>query len=163
MYICESCKKQQATVHLTDIHDNEKKELHLCQACAQAKGISFQHNFSLPELLAELTGGKGGADPETGSLVCEECGLSYNEFQARGRLGCPNDYQAFRKELLPMLERIHGRTRHQGRAPGGEGTRQELMDLQRRLRAAVEREEYESAAELRDRINHLKRDADHED
>jgi protein arginine kinase activator len=157
MFICEICKKHPATVHLTDIHNNEKKELHLCQKCAEAKGINFHHNFSLPELLSELT---KAHKPETSpDLVCKNCGLSYRDFQARGRFGCAQDYAAFRKELLPMIERIHGRTQHVGHAPsasGGSSKHQELMDLQREMRSAVEREDYEVAAELRDRIGALK-------
>ncbi|MHC4872357.1 MAG: UvrB/UvrC motif-containing protein [Planctomycetota bacterium] len=161
MFICEVCKKNPATVHLTDIHNNEKKELHLCQGCAEDKGISFQHNFSLPELLSELTGAHG--IEKKSDLVCEACGLSFSDFQARGRFGCANDYKAFRDELIPMIERIHGKTRHMGKVPkeaGKSSNHQNLMDLQKKMKAAIEREAYEEAAEIRDQINRIKKDVD---
>jgi len=163
MFICEICKKNQATVHLTDIHNEEKKELHLCQTCAEAKGISFNTNFSLPDLLAGLT--KKRADAGAADATCDQCGLRYSEFQARGRFGCANDYAAFHDELLPMIERIHGKTEHIGKRPAGDhdtAGQKELADLQRRMRAAVGREAYEEAAELRDAIERLKQDMQHE-
>jgi protein arginine kinase activator len=166
MFICEICKKNQATVHVTDIHENEKKELHLCQECAEAKGISFQTNFSLPDLLAGLS--KKKKDRPNRDLACPECGLTYNEFQARGRFGCSHDYQAFREELMPMIERIHGRTRHRGKRAALQPAlpqphREEIDELQQQMREAVDREAYEEAAQLRDAISRLKRgDADDE-
>ncbi len=161
MFICEICKKNPATVHLTDIHNNEKKELHICQSCAEKKGISFQHSFSLQDLLKGLS--KKQEDRQAADVVCPQCGLSYRTFQSRGRLGCPNDYRAFAEQLEPMLERIHGKVQHVGKAPGGPGTageqQQEVAALTRQMRQAVESEDYERAAELRDRIGDLKRDA----
>lgn len=160
MFICEICKKHPATVHLTDIHNNEKKELHLCQGCAEAKGISFQHNFSLPELLAELTGSHA-VNKNKPDIVCDICGLSYNEFQARGRFGCANDYKAFHSELIPMIERIHGSTRHIGKVPqesGKTSTHKNLMELQKKMKDAIDREAYEEAAEIRDQISHIKKE-----
>ncbi|MBN1256532.1 MAG: UvrB/UvrC motif-containing protein [Planctomycetes bacterium] len=164
MFICEICKKRPATVHLTDIHNNEKKELHLCQDCAEKKGIAFHTNFSLPDMLAGLSKKKSAASDS--SLDCPECGLSYNEFQARGRLGCPHDYQAFHEELMPMIERIHGKTQHVGKsiaANKASARQKEILNLQRKMRAAVEREAYEEAAELRDTINRMKQRLDDED
>ncbi len=159
MFICELCKKHPATVHLTDIHNNEKKELHLCQGCAEDKGISFQHNFSLPELLAELTVDGGNEISKKSTAVCDNCGLTYDEFQARGRFGCANDYKAFREELMPMIERIHGKTQHVGKVPGdacNSSNHQDLMDLQKKMKDAIEREAYEEAAQIRDQINTVK-------
>ncbi|MFH0910016.1 MAG: UvrB/UvrC motif-containing protein [Planctomycetota bacterium] len=163
MFICEICKKNPATVHLTDIHNNEKKELHLCQSCAEQKGITFQNSFSLPDLLAGLT--RQRELRNTPGPICKECGLSYRDFQTRGRLGCPQDYKAFAEEIEPMLERIHGRVQHVGKTPAAAGRtsgQQNLMTLMRQMRTAVEREDYEKAAALRDEINHLKQDLGHE-
>lgn len=159
MMICEVCKKRQATVHMTDIVNDEKREIHLCQECAEAQGVMTHTSFSLPDLLAGLTkkrATQGGED-----VTCQECDLSWSAFQARGRLGCANDYQAFRKELMPMIERIHGKTEHVGKriATGESGRQRELADLQRRMRDAVEREAYEEAAELRDAIEGLRQES----
>lgn len=163
MFICEVCKKNPATVHLTDIHENQKQELHLCQGCAEAKGITFQQSFSLPELLAGLT--KKEKESESADLACDVCGLHFSEFQSRGRLGCAHDYQAFRSSLVPMIERIHGKAKHMGKVlTTGEVSRrqQELSVLQRSMREAVEHEAYEEAAALRDRISRLREEIERE-
>jgi protein arginine kinase activator len=85
-------------------------------------------------------------------LTCPACGLKYAAFRADGRLGCPDDYDAFRPALEPLLERIHRGTRHGGKAPRAAALRAELSELRGQLAAAVEAENYEDAAELRDRI-----------
>lgn len=159
MSICEICKKVPATVHMTDIHNGHKKEVHMCEACAEKQGICLKHDLSLNDLLAGF--GKAisreDAPPDP---VCDNCGITFSGFQQRGRLGCAHDYQAFRSELMPIIERIHGRTRHVGKSPGEPGgdssARREMMQLNRQLREAVEREAYEEAATLRDKIAALR-------
>jgi protein arginine kinase activator len=157
MLICEICKKKPATVHLTDIHNGEKKELHICQGCAEAQGITLQHSLSLQDLLSGIS--KKVTKGPTTDPECQTCGLKFSEFQSRGRLGCAQDYTAFREELLPMLNRIHGNVQHMGKAPGvaaHSGAQQQLLALQKQMREAVEREAYEEAAALRDQISSLK-------
>ncbi len=156
--ICQSCEKVAATFHLTEIVSGEKKEVHLCDACAQSQGIT---PFSVGSLLAELAGAAGGAiDEESGSPVdrmsCPHCGLDYDDFRSRGRLGCAHDYEAFRAALVPLLENIHGATQHVGKVPTRLGAEmvveKELIDLRRELQKAIQHEEYERAATLRDKI-----------
>lgn len=157
MLICEVCKKKPATVHLTDIHNGEKKELHICQVCAEAQGITLQPSLSIQDLLSGIS--KKVSKGQTLDPECKTCGLKFSEFQARGRLGCAQDYSAFRDELLPMLNRIHGNAQHMGKAPGvaaHSGEQQELLTLQKQMRDAVEREAYEEAAALRDQISKTK-------
>ena len=91
---------------------------------------------------------------------CPECGIKFVEFRNSGRLGCPHDYEAFREELLPLLENIHGDPpRHQGktprRLPQTKQTQSELVQLRKQLLQAVNKEDYEAAARLRDRIRQL--------
>ena len=159
MFICEICKKVPATVHLTDIHDGQKKELHMCEACAEKQGINLKQDLSLSDLLAGITK-VHRQEPAPPDPKCEHCGLAFSGFQQRGRLGCAQDYRVFRSELMPIIERIHGRVRHTGKTPGESGAddtvRRELVQLNRQLRDAVEREAYEEAAVLRDRINALR-------
>ena len=91
---------------------------------------------------------------------CPACGLAYSEFKARGRLGCPNCYGAFAPVLVPLLEKVHGTASHTGKAPERVATtletRRELAELEDELGGAVASEEYERAAELRDRIRQMK-------
>ena len=149
---CHYCG-QPATVHLTDIVAKQKRELHLCEGCAKEHhlvpdGPSPQLN--LQALVQLIMGMPASADPA--GLTCPTCGLKYAAFRADGRLGCPDDYDAFRAALEPLLDRIHRGTRHHGKAPRAAGRRAELDNLRDQLQAAVATEKYEDAARLRDRI-----------
>ncbi|MEK7484269.1 MAG: UvrB/UvrC motif-containing protein [Planctomycetota bacterium] len=157
--ICESCKKSVATVHLTEIINKTKKEIHLCETCAQQKGMALKTSFSISELL-------GALDPAQKSgglqdIVCSECGASFSQFRRTGRLGCARDYELFKMELLPLFEKIHGATQHRGKTPKrvtqAMAKRKELDDLEKSLQAAIENEEYEKAAQFRDRIHALEK------
>jgi protein arginine kinase activator len=159
--LCQVCKKQPATVHLTEIIKNKKREMHLCEDCASKKGVPFKaHQFSISDLLSGLVNTQAAQELAKMSQVkCPICGLSYLEFRQHGRLGCATDYTVFKEGLMPLLERIHGSTDHLGKIPrtsgeAREGSR-ELLELRQALKLAVAREDYEKAAELRDRIQHL--------
>jgi protein arginine kinase activator len=153
---CQSCDLP-ATVHLTEIVGGKKKELHLCQACAEKQETLKQQEKNIAVILQSMIGQHVGAPTdELSRLTCPACGIKYMEFKAEGRLGCPHDYAVFRDALLPLLERIHRAVRHRGKIPphairhaAAEG---ELRDLRQRLRRAVEAEAYEEAARLRDTI-----------
>lgn len=151
---CHYCG-QPATVRVTDIIAKQKRELHLCDGCARehhlvSEGPSPQLN--LQALVQLIMGMPATADPA--ALTCPTCGLKYAAFRADGRLGCPDDYDAFRATLEPLLDRIHRGTRHQGKAPRAAGRRAEVATLRDQLRAAVAAENYDAAARLRDRIRH---------
>ena len=155
---CQKCTKQ-ATLHITEvISDEHFEELHLCEDCAQ-------------KYIHEPPGGAGEKPGEAGLLEeseetaalnqreCPLCGIKFVEFRNSGRLGCPHDYQEFREELQPLLENIHGDTRHCGktprRLPQSQQTQSELIQLRKQLHQAVTREAYEEAAQLRDKIRKL--------
>jgi protein arginine kinase activator len=150
---CQFCSKP-ATVHLTQLVKNQKKELHLCQSCAEAQHLVQKQALNLPAILQNLLGQHlGPATGELARLACPACGIRYMEFRAQGRLGCPHDYHVFRKGLVPLLQRIHRSERHVGKSPRrrtSAGREAELVELRRRLRQAVEGEAYEEAARLRD-------------
>ncbi|MCK4851257.1 MAG: UvrB/UvrC motif-containing protein, partial [Phycisphaerae bacterium] len=99
---------------------------------------------------------------ELAELSCPQCGLSFLEFRQHGLLGCPNDYEVFEQPLDGLLTRVHGEdTHHVGKVPARGGTQQKrnmkLLRLRRELAGAVESEEYEKAAELRDRIKEFEK------
>jgi protein arginine kinase activator len=152
---CQSCESA-ATVHLTDIINGCKKELHLCQACAEQQQLIKKQELNLPAILQTLIGHHiGQLTDELARLACPLCGIKYMEFRAEGRLGCPNDYLVFRAGLAPLLERIHRAGKHVGKVPRHQpsAARQtELVELRQKLRLAVESESYEEAAGLRDLI-----------
>ncbi len=158
--ICQFCKKSVATVHLTELIDGEKQEIHLCEECARKKGLSIKTHFSLQDLLSGLIEQeKENIPEEVLSMECPVCGLTFREFRDGGRLGCPNDYQVFKEGLLTVLERLHGSPQHMGKVPqridSNTAKKRALFDLRRQLEDAISREDYERAAEIRDRIYEL--------
>ncbi len=151
---CQKCHNQ-ATLHITEILGDEQfEELHLCEQCAN-KYLYEAQQKGPKTALAEA----GLEEGPIGQQECPECGLKFVEFRNTGRLGCPHDYQEFRDDLLPLLENIHGETKHCGKAPKrlpqSKQAHSELMQLRNRLKQAVSKEDYEEAARLRDKIKHL--------
>jgi protein arginine kinase activator len=152
---CQRCSKQ-ATLHITEVLGDEQfEEVHLCEDCA--KKYLYE-----PQAKAGKPGGDSHPeteDPEQADKQCETCGIKFVEFRNLGRLGCPHDYDAFKDELLPLLENVHNDTRHAGksprRLPRAKGTQVELAQLRRKLQQLVTEEKYEDAARVRDRIKEL--------
>ena len=158
--VCNVCGQSEATIHLTEILNNQMMEVHLCETCAEQKGADFKSHFDFNKLLASLADFGAELKPERmAKLVCKDCGMTYEEFGKTGRLGCANCYQTFEKLLLPLIKRIQRDTKHVGKAPSkvlGE-TKQalELRELQDRLKKSVQSETFEEAAKIRDRIQEL--------
>jgi protein arginine kinase activator len=153
---CQQCQRE-ATVHLTDIINGQKIEKHLCQQCAAAEHITAQG--PLTKLLEDIVL-QSAAEKELSRVKCDICGMGFLEFQQNGLLGCPNDYQAFRDLLVPLLERAHeGASTHAGKVPANaeadERRQSELLRLRGQLKQAVADEDYERAAQLRDGIKEL--------
>src|SRR5438034_6054514 len=137
---CQSCSSN-ATVHFTDIIKGNKKEVHLCQSCAEQKQLIKNQELNFPAILQNLIGQHvGPLTDELARLTCPVCGIKYMEFRAEGRLGCPNDYEVFRVGLEPLLQRIHRAGKHVGKVPRHRhrtaAHQAEMVELQRRLRAA---------------------------
>jgi len=158
---CHRCSKP-ATLHITELREGAVHELHLCESCAQQylHSPSEQEESAQADSLLEkgLEGIEGGLE-ELDHLVCPNCGISFREFRGQGRLGCAHDYIAFERELMPLLENIHGATQHVGkvpkRAPDASQRQYKLIKLRNDLRSAVDDEDYERAARLRDEIRAL--------
>ncbi|MGB2987467.1 MAG: UvrB/UvrC motif-containing protein [Phycisphaerae bacterium] len=154
--LCEHCNTAKATVHITEM-DPEKREHHLCESCAEKEGVIIkQHPATTNEILQQFIKHKTGLGA-AGDLACPKCGMTFREFHLKGQLGCPNDYEAFRKLLVPLIERAHeGATRHVGKVPvtADETVHRQagLLRLRRELQEAVEQEDYELAARVRDQI-----------
>ena len=158
---CENCNKP-ATVHLTEIKNGKKIEKHLCEQCAaQNEGFPIKAHTPINELLTNFVMAHSGLTKETTTTTCEHCGITWAEFRQTGLFGCEHDYGMFEKELTPLLQRAHeGATHHVGKVPnrrGGTGgvpmkKRVDVSKLRKELQRAVEAEDYEKAAKLRDQI-----------
>lgn len=158
--VCDICHKKEATVHLTEIIDDQVTELHLCEECATKKGAQMEQHFELADLLAGLADfGTKLSTKEEQALKCPNCGMSFADFKKTGRLGCSACYTAFRKNLIPLLKRIHGSTQHVGKSPVKVAKevkeKSELHELKAKLEQAVKLEQFEEAAKLRDKIKSL--------
>ena len=116
--LCDNCKVNQATVHLTEIVDEEMTELHLCEDCAREKSATMEQHFGLSDLLAGLAdlGAQFGTEEET-RLSCANCGMTTIDFKRIGRLGCSECYRSFEKSLAGLLKRIQGSSHHVGKSP----------------------------------------------
>jgi protein arginine kinase activator len=158
---CEKCNKP-ATVHLTEIHGGKQISKHLCEQCAaQNDGLVVKTHAPINELLTNFVLAHSGLQKE-GTAACEHCGLTWAEFRQGGMLGCEHDYAAFDKELTPLLQRAHeNATHHLGKMPLRRGGTEaaaplkrqgDLARLKEELAKAVEGEDYERAAKLRDQI-----------
>jgi protein arginine kinase activator len=157
---CQRCPKP-ATLHITEIMGPKQlEELHFCEDCAQ------KHLYEQPHTpLAKATESKPTVELDQeniealNKLTCPHCGITFKDFRSTGRLGCPQDYEVFRAQLIPLLDNIHGEMRHQGKSPRrkyqGKQNTSVLGGLRRQLQGAIAREDYELAAQLRDKIRGL--------
>jgi protein arginine kinase activator len=153
---CCVCKEKPATVHLTQIVGDKMQKLDLCEDCAKAKGINDPTSFAMADLMLGLGAAQEIEQAVGVELKCPRCGFSQADFKKSGRLGCPQCYQTFAEGLAGLLKTMHKGTRHTGKAP--EALRQtreradRLKSLQKKLTKAVDAEDFELAAQLRDQI-----------
>lgn len=160
--VCQKCKKQAATVHVTDIAGagGEKRETHLCEQCAiEAQITAPKPVVQVSQMIKAVITAQPGA-MELASLACPQCKLSFVEFRNNGLLGCPHDYNVFEKHLVPLIERAHeGASHHVGKIPRRldepRAPAEDLIRLRAELNKAVLHEQFEKAARLRDRIKTL--------
>ncbi len=157
--LCQNCQKNAANVHFTQIKNNTKVDIYLCEQCAQEIG---QTELVAPFGFNDLINGLFGAQikheaPVT--LKCKNCGMEYNEFLKSSRVGCAECYKAFGPKLDPIIKRLHGNAQHLGKVPGRVSSNinvpNEIEKLKQLLNESIQREEYEESAKIRDRIRSL--------
>jgi protein arginine kinase activator len=158
--LCSVCKEREATVHLTQISGEQMQKVDLCEECAKKKGVNDPAAFSFADLLLGL-----GASQEVQKAsgrkesACPVCGFTHADFKKTGRLGCPMCYEHFAGGLGNLLKSMHKGVRHIGKVPKrfqqikkAQDKSDRLKSLQRKLSKAIEAEQFELAAELRDEI-----------
>jgi protein arginine kinase activator len=157
---CDQCREREAVIHLTQIVNEQVTTLHLCEKCAAEKGVESPGSAVKTPLGTFLAAMGKGAEQQSPAArtgeTCARCGATFQDFRESGRLGCPDCYRAFETPLRDLLRRLHGSTHHLGeryaeREPAVAATEQ-AADLREQLRLAVETENFELAAELRDRL-----------
>jgi protein arginine kinase activator len=168
---CDKCNKP-ATVTVTEIQNGKTVMKHLCEQCAaEGEGLIPKPHGHTPinQLLADFVNLHSGV-PQQGNQTCEHCGMTWSDFRKDGLLGCEHDYALFERDLTPLVQRAHeNATHHVGKVPrrasGGAGAAAaaaassgaarkvaDLTRLRKELARAVEAEDYERAAKLRDQI-----------
>ena len=171
--MCDECGKVKATVHLTEIINDQITKLNLCEACAKQKGSDVEQHFGIADLLAALSDVEAHpAESQTAAGLpvskakCAQCGMAYEDFKKVGRLGCSECYGAFKNSLAPLLKRIHGSNQHVGKSPSPAAAKElkvnskihdELDKAKEELQKAVKKEEFEEAAAIRDKIKFLEK------
>ena len=162
---CQICSKNDANIVFTQIINNEKIIMQICTDCAKDKGITVEI-LNEPPQIVPLAGIMKGILEKEGAetipdLTCSECGLTFAEFKKSGRFGCDKCHEAFGNHITSLLKQIHGLARHEGKEPqvlsGEVDTKKQLRDLRKKLKRLIELEEYEKAADIRDKINTLEK------
>ncbi len=162
--ICSQCQERDAVMELTQVAEGQVTKVHLCEQCAAERGLENAASLGkspLASYIAAMGQGLKDATPAgVGELAfsCGSCGATLSDFRESGRLGCPDCYRALGEPLRDLLRRLHGATRHVGErylagaaaepsagAPGG-------LELREQLKRAIESEDFERAAQLRDQL-----------
>lgn len=161
--LCDKCKSKNAMVHYKQVINGQVTEYNLCEDCAKSieQPISFDNFF---KGFMDIGYGDTLSKSERRSISrhqCPTCGYTIQDLQTSGKIGCSDCYKTFRDRLNPLLRNIHGSNIHIGKNSNRsiannineeEGNNRELLELKAQLLKAIENEEYEKAAELRDRI-----------
>lgn len=158
---CDNCGAADAVIHLTQIVNNAATTSHLCEACAADKGLDASPppaSAPLTDFLAQIGKGVGVESGVVGR--CPSCGLTASQLRQTGRLGCADCYSHFEQHLRGLLRRLHGGTQHVGKSlVAGDPEKADraalVQGLRRSLQRAVDAEDFEHAASLRDQIRRL--------
>lgn len=163
--LCQNCGKNEATTHIKQIINGDMAESHLCSDCASHLGYSdvfsgFGLNLSglfgglLGDMMPSISAGK--------SPRCPKCGTSFEEIVRSGKVGCADCYRTFYDKLLPSIQRIHGKIKHSGKVTNSatveskeETTEEKIEKLKIAMNEAVAKQEFETAAKIRDEIKAL--------
>ncbi len=150
--LCENCKHSTATTHIKRTVNGVTKEYYLCHSCAANLGFSNFNFFDMNDLWGSLLGNQQRGVPK--AKCCKTCNTTFNDIIKSGKMGCPDCYSEFREEIMPTIMKVHGKTEHKGTSPENESSdnsqTNEIEKLENDLKTAIENEEFEKAAEIRD-------------
>lgn len=164
--LCQNCGKAQATTHIKRVVNGDAQEHHLCSGCAKELGYTDMFSgfapFSLSDFFGDFLGDMGKRAIGAKVTRCPKCGNSFNDIVRDSQVGCSECYRTFYDELVPSLERIHGKALHNGKhisvrpVENKEPTKEEKIEsLKAKLDEAIKAQEFEEAARLRDEIRAL--------
>lgn len=173
--LCENCNENEANVKYTQIVNGVKKEMHLCYECANKLGIGNM-DFHIPDftnffgdLLNDYSNDFMPSIAKPKGIVCDKCGLKYDEFIETSKFGCDHCYSVFEEKIDPILKRLHGSNRYIGKKAKKEKKENKLEikeekkeqnkidELKLVLKQKIKEEKYEEAAKIRDEIKRLEK------
>lgn len=162
--LCQNCNQRESTIHFTKIVNGQATQMHLCQECAQkVQGFGFSlYPGMVSDFLQALFGiNPAGQADQLQQEKCPGCGRTFSQIQQAGRMGCSKCYEKFEPQMELLLRRIHGGGTHVGKVPVKGGTavrsKQELAQLKDKLQELIKKEEFEEAAQVRDRIREIEK------
>ncbi len=156
--VCDICKTAEAVIQLTEVEGAGVRHLHLCERCAAERGVETTVASAKPEITDFLHTIHQQLPAAAGDAVrCSFCSSTMRDFRATGRLGCAHCYDAFQSSLRDLLRRVQGGSRHVGRryeppAPSVQGHVSTATELRDRLKRAIDTEQFEVAADIRDKL-----------
>lgn len=157
--LCNECGKNEANVHLTHIINGKKTENHLCEECAKQNQSFFNSSFSMKNMFSAMLNNTFNNKTYLPTKECSNCGITYDNFRTRGKFGCSKCIDSFKVNLIPVIRNTQGYDRHIGKIPKRAGgkykVQMDMEKLKKDLKDAVDQEEYELAAELRDKIHEM--------
>ncbi len=165
--LCDDCGNEEAEVHVTSIEGEVMSTVHLCASCAAERGLAAESAAGdapskppLLDFLGQLDSTSPAASTAGASEPCPFCGITASDFRSAGRVGCSQCYVHFESQLSGLLRRIHGSAHHSGKVYISETSEisdrlGQLSSMRRRLKRAIETEDFETAAKLRDRIHEI--------
>lgn len=178
--LCERCKIREANIQYTEVVQGVRTEHHFCSQCAKELDFGnysaiFDGEFPLGKLLSSLLGAEGTAPKQekNSQVVCPVCGTSYEKFVIDSCFGCADCYSVFDVLIHDNITQLQGSSSHKGKRPKNQQSEvlgsleeekpqeslseeEEIKILEFRLKEALRQEEYETAAECRDRLRALR-------
>ncbi|NYB76057.1 UvrB/UvrC motif-containing protein [Sedimentibacter hydroxybenzoicus DSM 7310] len=157
--LCNECGKNEARVHVTQIINGNKTESHLCEECAKKNQSVLNSNFSMENLFSAMLNNAYNTSAYIPTMTCSKCGMTYEEFRNTGKFGCNNCIDTFKQRIMPVVKNIQGYEAHMGKIPkragGSYRIQKDIEKLKSELKSAIEKEEYENAARIRDKIREM--------
>lgn len=151
--VCDDCKQRPASIYFKDVSGGQIKELHLCEECAQKRGLFIDKKLSPIELLQKILRKTSHDDDK---VICPVCFLTLAEFRRMGRFGCSNCLSVFEPFIKMLIKEVQEGEKHIGKKAKAGGRRAiEVFRLREELRRALEKEAYEDAAQIRDKLKTL--------
>ena len=165
---CQKCNQRPGDSHIKRVINGEFEEYDLCSQCAKEMGytnIFDDINSSFGKDFSNFLGSffSNALPARSQATRCEKCGTSYADITRTGMMGCANCYEIFSEQLMPTIRHIHGNTYHCGKlskcavdtVSKVEDTKSQVQDLKEQLENAIKNQEFEKAAELRDKIKEM--------